>query len=220
MDLVRPFLLSFIPLFVAIDVFGILPIFISLTAHLTEVERGLASRRAIAAAGFIGIGFMLLGKAIFLYLGITQADFQIAGGVLLLCLSLADLLFEDRTRRFPVQSLGVVPLATPLIVGPAVLTTAMVLLDSHGFWITLLSFVVNLGIAWVVLESSDRIIAAIGAGALNAIAKIVNLLLAAIGVMMIRVGLQTYLGRSLSRVDELHRLVHFIGNPVGRTVVR
>ncbi|MGH7369453.1 MAG: MarC family protein, partial [Candidatus Methylomirabilaceae bacterium] len=180
MDPIRPFLLSFIPLFVAIDAFGILPIFIALTAHLSEPERGRTSRRAVAAAGLIGVGFMLIGKAVFLYLGITQADFQIAGGALLFCLSLADLLFEDRTRRFPVQSLGVVPLATPLIVGPAVLTTAMVLLDSHGFWLTLLSFAVNLGIVWGTLRSADRIMAVIGAGALNAIARIVNLLLAAI----------------------------------------
>jgi multiple antibiotic resistance protein len=195
-DPIRPFLLSFIPLFVAIDAFGILPIFISLTAHLSESERGRTSRRAVAAAGLIGIGFMLLGKAVFLYLGITQADFQIAGGALLFSLSLTDLLFEDRTRRFPVQSLGVVPLATPLIVGPAVPTTAMVLLDSHGFWLTLLSFAVSLGIVWATLGSADRIMAVIGAGALNAMARIVNLLLAAIGVMMVRVGLRRHFGQS------------------------
>ena len=196
MDPIRPFLLSFIPLFVAIDAFGILPIFISLTAHLSEPERAGTLRRAVAAAGLIGVGFMLLGKAVFLYLGITQADFQIAGGALLFCLALADLLFEDRTRRFSVQSLGVVPLATPLIVGPAVLTTAIVLLDSQGFWLTLLSFAVNLGIVWATLGSSGRVIAVVGAGALNAIARIVNLLLAAIGVMMVRVGLRRHLGPS------------------------
>jgi multiple antibiotic resistance protein len=193
-DLIRPFLLAFIPLFVAIDAFGILPIFLSLTANLAEQERFRILRQAILAAGCIGVGFMLLGKAVFLYLGITQADFQIAGGALLFCLSLTDLLFEERTRRFPSESIGVVPLAMPLMVGPAVLTTSVVLVDSQGFWLTLAAFLVNLGIVGVTLWSSERIVTFVGRGTLNAFAKVVNLLLAAIGVMMVRLGLRALLG--------------------------
>ena len=196
MDLIRPFLLAFIPLFVAIDGFGVLPIFLSMTAHLSEQERTRTFRQAILAAGCIGIGFMLLGKALFLYLGITEADFQIAGGTLLFCLSLTDLLFEERTRRFPSHTLGVVPLAMPLIVGPAVLTTSIVLLNRYGIWLTLAAFLVNLGVVWVTLWGSERIMAILGGGALNVIAKVVNLLLAAIGVMMVRLGLQALLGHS------------------------
>ncbi len=196
MDLIRPFLLTFIPLFVAIDAFGILPISISLTANLSEQERDRTFRQAILAAGLIGAGFMLLGNAIFRYLGITEADFQIAGGALLFCLSLTDLLFEDRTRRFPSHALGVVPLAMPLIVGPAVLTTSIVLLNSHGFWLTLTAFLINLWIVWATLWASEWIMAIVGGGTLNVIAKVVNLLLAAIGVMMVRLGLQTLLGHT------------------------
>lgn len=188
--------MTFIPLFVAIDALGILPILLSLTENLSKEERGRTVREAIWAAGLIGVGFMLLGKGIFLYLGITQADFQIAGGALLFCLSLTDLLFDDRTRRFSSHTLGVVPLAMPLIVGPAVLTTILVLQDSQGFWVTLAAFIVNLGIVWVILWGSSRIMAVLGVGTLNVIAKVVNLLLAAIGVMMVRRGLQTLLGRS------------------------
>jgi multiple antibiotic resistance protein len=195
-DLIRPFLLTFIPLLVAIDAFGIVPIFISLTANLSKQERDRTFRQAILAAGLIGVGFMLLGNAIFLYLGITEADFQIAGGAMLFCLSLTDLLFEDRTRRFPSHALGVVPLAMPLIVGPAVLTTSIALLNSHGFWLTLAAFLVNLGIVWLALWGSEWIMATVGGGALNVIAKVVNLLLAAIGVMMVRRGLQAFLGHS------------------------
>lgn len=190
MDLARHFLLAFIPLFVAMDAFGIIPIFLSLTEHLSDQDRINTSRQAILAAGLIGVGFMLLGKAIFLYLGITQADFQIAGGILLFCLSLTDLLFDERTRRFPSNTLGVVPLGMPLIVGPAVLTTSIVLLDSFGFWLTLVAFLVNLGIVGVALWSSGPIMSIVGGGALNVIAKVIKLLLAAIGVMMVRLGLQ------------------------------
>jgi multiple antibiotic resistance protein len=195
-DLIRPFLLAFIPLFVAIDAFGVLPIFLSMTAHLSEQERTRTFRQAILAAGCIGVGFMLLGKALFLYLGITEADFQIAGGTLLFCLSLTDLLFEERTRRFPSDTMGVVPLAMPLMVGPAVLTTSVVLLESQGFWLTITAFLVNLGIVGAALWSAERIMAVVGRGTLNVLGKVVNLLLAAIGVMMVRLGLQALLGTS------------------------
>jgi multiple antibiotic resistance protein len=194
-DLLHRFLLAFIPLFVATDAFGILPIFLSLTASLTVQERAGAFRQAIAAAAIIGVGFMFLGKAVFLYLGITEADFQIAGGVLLFCLSLTDLLFDERTRRVPSQTLGVVPLGMPLIVGPAVLTTSIVLLDSQGYAVTLAAFVANLAVVWLVLRGAERIVAAVGSGTLNVVAKVVNLLLAAIGVMMVRLGLQALFGR-------------------------
>ncbi len=194
MDVLRSFLVTFIPLFVAIDAFGVLPIFLSLTAHLSERERDRTFGEAVLAAGVIGVGFMVLGKAVFLYLGVTQADFQIAGGALLFCLSLTDLLFDERSRRFLSHTQGVVPLAMPLIVGPAVLTTTIVLLDSHGLWLTFAAFVANLGIIWLILWSSERIMAILGAGTLNVLAKVVNLLLAAIGVMMIRRGLQALLG--------------------------
>lgn len=196
MDFIHPFLHTFIPLFVAIDAFGILPIFISLTAHLSRQEQNLTYRQAILAAGLIGAGFMLLGNAIFRYLGITEADFQIAGGALLFCLSLTDLLFEERTRRIPSHTLSVVPLAMPLIVGPAVLTTSIVLLNGYGIWLTLTAFLANLGIVWITLWGSERIMAILGGGALNVIAKVVNLLLAAIGVMMVRLGLQALVGHS------------------------
>jgi multiple antibiotic resistance protein len=194
-ELLQAFFRCFIPLFVAIDVFGILPIAISLTTHLSDQERARTVREATVAAGLIGIGFMAVGKGVFLYLGITQADFQIAGGAMLFCLSLTDLLFEERTRRFPSHALGVVPLAMPLIVGPAVLTTSLVLLDSYGFWTTALAFVGNLGIVWATLWGGNRVAGLIGTGTLNVVAKVVNLLLAAIGVMMIRLGLQTVLHR-------------------------
>lgn len=196
MDLAGDFLLAFIPLFVAMDAFGIIPIFLSLTEQLSDQDRIKTSRQAILAAGMIGVGFMLLGKGIFLYLGITQADFQIAGGVLLFCLSLTDLLFEERTRRFSSNTLGVVPLGMPLIVGPAVLTTSIVLLDTYGFWLTFAAFLTNLGIVGVSLWSSKRIMSIVGGGALNVIAKVVKLFLAAIGVMMVRLGFQAIVADS------------------------
>jgi multiple antibiotic resistance protein len=84
---------------------------------------------------------------------------------------------------------GAVPIGTPLVTGPAVLTTIVMMLDSYGVYLTVLSFVANLLITWVVFLYADRISGFLGKAGSKAVSKIAHLLLAAIAVMMIRKGL-------------------------------
>ena len=84
---------------------------------------------------------------------------------------------------------GVVPLGTPLIAGPATLTTTLVLVGNYGYWPVILSLIVNILLAWLIFAQADRIIKLIGVGGSRAIAKVAALLLAAIAVKMIRTGL-------------------------------
>src|SRR4029079_19440566 len=80
----RDFLQVFIPLFVAIDPFGMVPVFLGVTARMTAARRREGSFEACAAATLISIGFILVGNELFDFLGITHQDFRIAGGVILL----------------------------------------------------------------------------------------------------------------------------------------
>ncbi|MBI5643355.1 MAG: MarC family protein, partial [Deltaproteobacteria bacterium] len=88
---------------------------------------------------------------------------------------------------------GIVPIGTPLIAGPAALTTLLMLSDLYGFKVTLAALIVNLFIIWLVLQSSDRIVNAIGEKGALGLSKVISLLLAAIAVMMIRRGLEAFL---------------------------
>jgi multiple antibiotic resistance protein len=81
-----------------------------------------------------------------------------------------------------------VPLGTPIIAGPAVLTTTLVLQGSHGYILVLLSLAANLLIAWIVLAQSERIIRVVGINGSRAFAKVASLILAAFAVKMIRTG--------------------------------
>jgi multiple antibiotic resistance protein len=111
-----------------------------------------------------------------------------AGGLLLL--AIYNLLHPELPLRQPSGHLGVVPLGTPLIVGPAVLTTLLTLARSHGYALTLTSFVINLVLVWVTLRWASTIVRAIGEAGTQAMAKVFGLLLAAIGVTLIRRGLE------------------------------
>jgi len=184
----HPFLLSFIPIFVAVDAFGVLPVFISLTQGISEKEKLQVLKQSVITALAVAISFVFIGKAIFNYLGITVEDFLIAGGIILFVLALVDLLFPTKQRRTS-PSLGVVPLGMPLIVGPAVLTTSLICIDSYGFVPTLLSIIVNISIAGVVFYLSNFLIRLLGDAGTRVISKISSLFLAAIGIMMVRKGI-------------------------------
>ena len=95
--------------------------------------------------------------------------------------------------------MGAVPIGTPLVTGPAVLTTIIILLDSYGMLITVSSFVVNLFIVWVVFSYSDAISRFLGKAGSKAFSKIASLLLAAIAVMMIRKGVVDTIAYFLSQ---------------------
>lgn len=188
---IRPYLLSFIPIFVAINILGILPIFLSLTAEMDPAEKKKNIIESVITATSIAIIFMLVGKLIFLIMGITVADFKIGGGILLLILSVNLLLpGVASTREKQYQDAGIFPIGTPLITGPAVLTTTLVLTDSFGMFATFVSLVLNMLISWVALVNSDRISRTIGLNGMRAFSKVGDIFLTAIAVMMIRSGIQ------------------------------
>lgn len=185
----REFLLSFIPVFVAMDAIGILPMFIGFTEHLKKKEKQRTILQSIITAFIIGIVFLFLGRWIFKILGVQVSDFKIAGGAVLLAISLRDLLQQEKSRKLPAETMGAVPIGTPLVVGPAVLTTIIILLDSYGLYITVFSFVINLMITWIFFYYATAISNFLGKAGSKAFSKIASLLLAAIAVMMMRKGI-------------------------------
>lgn len=185
----REFLLSFIPVFVAMDAIGILPMFIGFTEHLKKKEKQRTILQSIITAFIIGIVFLFLGRWIFKILGVQVSDFKIAGGAVLLAISLRDLLQHEKSRKLPAETMGAVPIGTPLVVGPAVLTTIIILLDSYGLYITVFSFVINLMITWIFFYYATAISNFLGKAGSKAFSKIASLLLAAIAVMMMRKGI-------------------------------
>ena len=184
------FWLCFFPMFVAVDAVGILPLFM----HLTEGVEPRAVRRVIVqsmvTALAVALAFLAVGQWVFHYLGITVADFLIAGGILLFTISLSDVIaVEKRVAQVDADSLGAVPIGVPLIVGPAVLTTIFVLVGEYGIVPTVTATVVNIGIAGAVFWLSGPIHRILGRSGSRALSKLAGILLAAIAVMMVRKGL-------------------------------
>jgi len=193
--MVKNILLSFIPVFVAVDAVGVLPIFVSLTAGMEEKEKKKIIAQSVATALCLAVGFIFLGKAVFKVLDIEMGDFMIAGGAILFCLAITDIINPVKERRTPGTELGAVPLGTPLIVGPAVLTTSVVIISQYGLLATLISVLVNIVLAGVIFSSSSVLLKLLGEAGTKALSKIMSLLLAAIAVMLARKGLMQFFGQ-------------------------
>lgn len=191
-NILEPYILTFIPIFVAVDAIGNIPLFVSLVEGVSKKQRHKIIIDSVATAGIVAILFMFVGKGILRFIGITTADFQMAGGALLFILSVR-LLLPGMHKSVLVNShdkdVGVFPLGTPLITGPAVLTTTLMMLDSFGIAPTFVSLVMNMAIVWIVLARADLVIKIMGISGTRAFSKIMYILLAAIGVMMVRRGI-------------------------------
>jgi multiple antibiotic resistance protein len=192
--MLKNILLSFIPLFVAVDAIGVLPMFVALTNEFEQKEKTRIILQSMLTAASLAIGFVLIGKLLFRWLGITIGDFMIAGGAILFSLAIIDLVNPTKKRRTPDQNLGVVPLGTPLIAGPAVLTTSMLIVSEYGLFATMISLLVNILIAGLILRSSVILTKVLGEAGSKALSKIMSLLLAAIAVMLVRKGIGQLLG--------------------------
>ncbi|MCB1195535.1 MarC family protein [bacterium] len=181
--------LAFIPLFVAVDAIGVLPLFVSLTHEFSSAEKKRVIFQSVITALCVACGFIFLGKSIFRFLGITIGDFMVAGGTLLFCIAVIDILNPDKKRRLPAVDFGSVPLGTPLIAGPAVLTTSIIIVSEYGLFAALISIFLNVMVAGILFSFSDVVIRLLGEAGTKALSKVMALLLSAIAVMMIRKGL-------------------------------
>lgn len=184
------FLMLFIPMFVAFDAIGTVPMYLGLTQGMDEASKKKLVLQATLTALVICVIFLFIGDAILDFLGITVNDFRIAGGLILLVISVTDLLFyASKVRDVKPEDIGIVPIGIPLIAGPAVLTTILISNDSFGAFYTVIALAINLLIMYLSLANAKFVRRILGDAGSKAFSKVAALLLAAIAVMMIRVGI-------------------------------
>ena len=185
------FWLCFVPLFVAVDAVGLLPLYLG----LIEGSDRKRQKRVVITGGItallVSVSFVLAGPPLMRYLGVQISDFQIAGGLLLFVFAMGGLLVghgSSKSDDNDPETLGAVPIGVPLIAGPAVFTTSTLLADRHGWELTIIALAVNVLIACFLFWYAAPIARTLGNPGMKTISKLANMLLAAIAVMLIRTG--------------------------------
>lgn len=111
-----------------------------------------------------------------------------------------DILLSFISIFVAVDAIGVLPIFVSLTegieprVGPAVLTTSMMIISQYGLFATLISVLANILLAGAIFCFSSVLIKVLGEAGSKALSKIMSLLLAAIAVMLIRKGILTFYG--------------------------
>ena len=187
-ELATRFLQAFIPLFVAIDPVGLAAVFLALGHDVAPPVRHRIAWQATLTGGAVALGFLFLGKSVFAAVGVSVSDFQIAGGLILFILAARELTQAESAPANLQEDFGIVPLGMPLIAGPALITTLLLLVETQGMPMTLVALALNLGIVVLAFVCSEWLGRRIGEMGLRAISKIIAMLLAAIAIAMIRRG--------------------------------
>ncbi len=189
---------SILLLFIAIDPLGNAPIFHAVTGSYDIKLRRRIVVRSVEVATLLLAVFAIAGDALLYYFGLTVDDFRIAGGIILFVYGAAGILGVTeagmlKPGRADVESLAIVPLATPLLAGPAAIATVLYLKAVYGLSYVAISIAFNSLVTFVLLYYSGLLLKILGRNGATALAKIMSLLLAAIAVSMIRQGIQNML---------------------------
>jgi len=183
------FVMTFIPLFIVIDAFGNLPFVIMVSQPLERRASRKMVHIAIITATIVGLVFLFFGQFILNVMDISVGAFAIGGGIILFVLSIKYMITGHMVSVVQEELMAIVPVGTPMTVGPATITTLILLAIQYPVYVVLISFALNMVIAWIIFLLSNQISRFLGQGGIKAISQVFNLLLAAIGVNMVLRGL-------------------------------
>ena len=182
---------ALVTIFVIMDPPGAVPIFLALTVGTSRAERARLARQATVTSLAVIAAFALLGEQVLRYLHISLPALQGAGGLLLLLISLQLLTGAEQTQNEEVHdtSIALVPLGTPLLAGPgAIVATMLFARQASGApqWVALALAVLAVHIViYLAMRYSGVIAKLAGKGGISVFARIMGLLLAAIGVQLL-----------------------------------
>lgn len=182
---------SFAAIFVIMDPFASIPVFLMITRGEKDSGKLHAAAVACAVAAGVLLIFMAAGPWLLETMGITTKSFLVAGGLLLLITSIQYFLGVEIGKHGQKRDIGaeVVLIGVPLLAGPGVMATSIILTATHGFWNVLAAGLAAVAISFFCLRLATPIQNMLGTQGIQIFSKIMAILLAAISVEFIRGGL-------------------------------
>lgn len=181
-----------ISLFIVMDPIGLVPLIASLTSNLSREQSRRVVRSTIYTASGLLLAFAITGHHLLDVFGISLASFSIAGGLLLLLLSF-ELLLKGWELKGNDISIGAVPLAFPLLVGPGAITTTIISLERYGMTVTILSVIVALALTMLTFSFMDRINRLLGNLGSLIVSRVMAILIAGIAIEFILSGIDEFI---------------------------
>ena len=193
LDFISELTRATIALFIIVDPFGNIPIFVSLTENISDEQKRKTYNTAVLVAAVLLLVFAFTGQGIFEVFDLSINSFEVAGGILLLIIAVRILISGFHEPTESPESLGAVPIAMPLLVGPGAITTTILNLQAYGIAITILAVIIVLSVTWVILRYINGIYKVLGKTGSLVIARVMALIIAGIAVQYILAGITHFI---------------------------
>lgn len=211
-DFMRFGLAAFVTLLVVVDPPGVVPIFVALTRGEEPARRRAILTRAVVIAFGVALFFLVAGRSVLSYLGVTVHAFSISGGILLFATAMPMLFGQrgglqapERNERGSVgQDVSVFPLAIPMLSGPGVIATVLLLTsqaagDPRRLAAVAVAITLVFLVAFVSLYFGARLIARVGEGGVHIATRVMGIVLAALAVQYVLNGFAGYYASLVTR---------------------
>jgi multiple antibiotic resistance protein len=189
LDFISELVKAVIALFIIVDPLGNIPIFMGLTEKMADTQKKKVYNTATLVGVILLLVFAFTGQEILMIFGLSIYSFEVAGGILLLIIAIRILISGSmhENAESP-ESLGAVPIAIPLLVGPGAITTTIFNLQAYGTLQAILAVLIVLSLTWVILRFINGIYKFLGKTGSLVIARVMALLIAAIAIQYILTG--------------------------------
>lgn len=193
----------FVGLFALVNPIGVLPVYISMTRYQTDHDRNKTNLNANLSVAIILWIALFFGESILRLFGISIDSFLIAGGILVVSIAMSMItgkLGEDKqnpqekSESVIRESIGVVPLALPLMSGPGAISSTIVWSSRYQSWDYLLGFSIAIAIfafcCWLLFRAAPLLVRILGQTGINVVTRIMGLILMALGIEFIFTGVK------------------------------
>jgi multiple antibiotic resistance protein len=198
------FLNCFVTLFSVIDPFGAVVTFLALTSGDTPEKRAEQAAASVRVTAVALVIVAVMGSAILKFFGISIQAIMVAGGLILVMVSFRMLegqaLYRsarlERDEGEKKEDISIIPMAIPVLAGPAAITTVMVFANrANGVaeWVALFAaLAVVMGLTHVILQKSEALAKWLGTTGLRVLTRAMGLILIAMGVEFVLSGVKGY----------------------------
>lgn len=171
-----------VTLFMILDPFASLPMFISITKGLDGRTVKSYANKAILVAAILLFVFMLIGPELMSVFDVSMSSFKVAGGIIFLMMAI-ELVFGLKLSQISDDSGAKwAIIASPVLTGPGVITTAIIYSQQYGMETVAVAGIIALIATWAILRMSSSLMKAVGEQALGVVTRIIGLFIAAMGV--------------------------------------
>lgn len=194
MDNLLPFaLLCFTSFFTLVNPLGTMPIFLSMTDGLSNMERRAIARKATIVAFIILSAFTISGQYLFQFFGISTNGFRIAGGFIIFKIGydmlqahFTHIKLNEQEQQHYANNISITPLAIPMLCGPGAIANGIVLMeDADNFLMkaTLIAVICLVFlVTYTILRASTRLVKLLGETGNNVLMRLMGLILMVIAV--------------------------------------